>query len=217
MLNTSQDTCQQSYHLNTVSIDVVPFANQTLRWLLSCYYFRRTFLRWTVVTRLGAFWITSVMWPTRSAVSVLHQVERWPTGLRTKWHQTTGFPTQKFLYVSPEGHIVACSIVTRLYIDAAEVNLAWLSEFEMVFETTIGDKIFKTLFSNGITSENKIIHIAPPPPPIHSKLGCLLFSTGGSNSGTPLNGGGGGGKALFCPFEVGKMSEWWPFRAKCLN
>ena len=77
----------------------------------------------------------------------------------------------------------------------------------MVFETTIGDKIFKTLFSNGITSENKIIHIAPPPPPIHSKLGCLLFSTSGSNGGTTLNGGGGGGKALFCPFEVGKTSE----------
>lgn len=97
-----------------VSIDVVPFAAQMLRLLFSCYYFRRTFLRWTVVMRRGAFWITSVMWPTRSAVSVLHQVERWPTGLRTKWHQTTGFPTQKLLYVSPEGHFVACPIVTRL-------------------------------------------------------------------------------------------------------
>ena len=58
---TRLDTCQQSYHLNTVSIDVVPFADQTLRLLLSCYYFRRTFLRWTVVMRRGAFWITSVM------------------------------------------------------------------------------------------------------------------------------------------------------------
>ena len=77
----------------------------------------------------------------------------------------------------------------------------------MVFETTIGDKIFETLSSIGVTSENKIIHIPPPPPPIHSKLGCLLFSIGGSNSGTALNGGDEGGKALFCPFEVGKTSE----------
>ena len=199
-----------------MSIDVVSFADQTLRLPLSCYYFRRTFLRWTVVMRRGAFWITSVMWPTRSAVSVLHQVERWPTGLRTKWHQTTGFPTQKFLYASPEEHIVTCSIMTRLYIDAAEVNLAWLSEFEMVFETTIGDKIFETLYSNRVTSENKIIHIPPLRLPLHSKLGCLVSFYRWLEQRQTLNGGGGGGKALFCPIEVGKTSER-PLRAKCLN
>ena len=39
---------------------------------------------------------------------------------------------------------------------------------------------------------------------LHSKLGCLLFSIGSSNSGTTLHGGDGGGKALhaFSRFEV---------------
>ena len=59
-------------------------------------------------------------------------------------------------------------------------------------------------------SENKTIHI--PPPPLNSKLGCLLFSTGSLNSGTTLHGmmdglGGGREKVLFPPFEVSKMSE----------
>ena len=42
---------------------------------------------------------------------------------------------------------------------------------------------------------------------LHSKLGCLLFSTGSSNSSTTLDGGDGEGKALFFPFQTGKMSE----------
>ena len=54
-------------------------------------------------------------------------------------------------------------------------------------------------------SENKTIHI--PPPPLNSKLGCLLFSTGSLNSGTTLHGmmdglgggGGGGGRKLYFP------------------
>ena len=36
--------------------------------------------------------------------------------------------------------------------------------------------IVETLFSNGVILENKTIHI--PPPPLHSKLRCLLFCTG---------------------------------------
>ena len=61
-----------------------------------------------------------------------------------------------------------------------------------------------------VISENKTIRI--PPPPLNSKLGCLLFSTGSLNSGTTLHGmmdglGGGREKALFPPFEVSKMSE----------
>ena len=59
--------------------------------------------------------------------------------------------------------------------------------------------------SNRVTSENKRTHT--PPPPLHSKLGCLLFSKGSSNSGTTLHGGDGGEIALFSPFEVGKTSE----------
>ena len=43
-------------------------------------------------------------------------------------------------------------------------------------------------------------------PTLHSKLGCLLFSIGSSNSDTTLHGGDGGGKALhvFSRFEVSK-------------
>ena len=43
-------------------------------------------------------------------------------------------------------------------------------------------------------------------PTLHSKLGCLLFPIGSSNSGTTLHGGDGGGKALhvFSRFEVSK-------------
>ena len=43
---------------------------------------------------------------------------------------------------------------------------------------------------------NKTIHT--PPPPLHSKLGCLLFSKGSSNSGTTLH-GGEGKKELYFP------------------
>ena len=77
---------------------------------------------------------------------------------------------------------------------------------------TNGEKIVETLYSNRVTSENKWIHT----PPHHSKLGCLLFSIGGSNSGTTLHWGDGGGRASFSPFEVRKTSES-PFRTKCLN
>jgi len=41
----------------------------------------------------------------------------------------------------------------------------------------------------------------------HSKLGCLLFSTGSSNSSTPLVGGDGEGKALFFPFQMANVRE----------
>ena len=71
---------------------------------------------------------------------------------------------------------------------------------------------FSTQFA--IPSGNKTIHT--PPPPIRSKLGCLLFPTGSLNSSTTWCGGTGGNKALFSPFYVGKTSEE-PFRAiKCL-
>ena len=49
----------------------------------------------------------------------------------------------------------------------------------------LSDKIVETLYSNRATTENKRIHT--PPPPLHSKLGCLLFSIGSSNSGTTLH------------------------------
>ena len=45
-----------------------------------------------------------------------------------------------------------------------------------------------------------------PPPPFYSKLGCLLFSTGSSNSSTAAW-RGWGGKALFPPCESSKKSE----------
>ena len=64
------------------------------------------------------------------------------------------------------------------------------------------------LLRHRVTSENKRIHT----PPLHSRLRCLLFSIGSSDSSTTLYGGDGGGKALFFPFEVREKSES-PFRA----
>ena len=53
---------------------------------------------------------------------------------------------------------------------------------------TIGDKIVETLYSNRVTSENKVIYPPSPFPPF--KVGEGLFSIGSSNSGTTLHGGG---------------------------
>ena len=53
----------------------------------------------------------------------------------------------------------------------------------------------------------------PLPCPLHSMLGCLLFSWGSSNSGTTLRGGDGKEKAIFPLFEVRKTSKI-PFRTK---
>ena len=106
---------------------------------------------------------------------------------------------------------MSCSDTTVNWCSRRFPNLKWCLRVQSA------TKFLETLSSYGVTLANEIIHIPPPPPPIHSKLGCLLFSIRSSNSGTTLHGGGGGGKDLFCPFEVGKTSEWWPFRAKCLN
>ena len=69
--------------------------------------------------------------------------------------------------------------------------------------TTIGDKLVETLYSNRVTSENKINYT----PPLHSKLECLLFSTGSSNSGTKLHGGDWEGKALLYPLKSVKRQK----------
>ena len=60
-------------------------------------------------------------------------------------------------------------------------------------QATIGDKIVETLYSNRVTSENKVIYPPSPSPPF--KVGEGLFPIGSSNSGTTLHGGDGGGKA----------------------
>ena len=61
----------------------------------------------------------------------------------------------------------------------------------VIFATqTIGDKIVKALEGN--CGEQNHPHPSPPPPTLHSKFGCLLFSSGSSNSGTTLQGGDGG-------------------------
>ena len=57
----------------------------------------------------------------------------------------------------------------------------WKLPFESI-KSTIGDKIVETLYSNRASSENQK-KSTPLPPPFHSKLGCLLFSIGSSNSG----------------------------------
>ena len=72
---------------------------------------------------------------------------------------------------------------------------------------TIGDKIVETM------PVNKTIHT---PPPSHSKLGCLLFSTGNLYSGTTLYKGGGGEcrrESFISPFEVGKKH----LKEKCIT
>ena len=60
----------------------------------------------------------------------------------------------------------------------------------------------------------------PLPCPLHSMLGCLLFSWGSSNSGTTLHGGGvvrgWGRKSYIFPFWSQEMSKI-PFRAKCFH
>ena len=58
--------------------------------------------------------------------------------------------------------------------------------------------IVERLSSNEETSENKTIHT--PLLPIHSKLGCLLSSAGGSNSGTTWCGGNGGKESFILRF-----------------
>ena len=66
-----------------------------------------------------------------------------------------------------------------------------------IFSPTISDKIVEALYSirvQRVTIESKRIHT--PPPPLHSKLWCLLFSIGSL-----------GRKALFSPLEVSKESE----------
>ena len=64
---------------------------------------------------------------------------------------------------------------------------------------TIGDKIGEALSSNWVTLRTK--QFTPLCPPLHSKLRCLLFSIGISNSSTILHGGGREGKALFSLFK----------------
>jgi len=44
--------------------------------------------------------------------------------------------------------------------------------FSVVDNSTIGDKIVETLYSNGVTSENKRIHTTPLSPPF--KVGVFV-------------------------------------------
>ena len=99
-------------------------------------------------------------------------------------------------------------VIAILYTCASRSNLILLS-------LNTSDQIVDTLSLNGVYSfrEQNNPH---PPPLLHSKLGCLSFSTSSLNSGTTLHGGYGEGKALFLSFEVGKMSER-SFREECLN
>ena len=79
---------------------------------------------------------------------------------------------------------------------------------------TVGDKIVKTLYSNRITSENK--RIRTPPVPLHSKLGCLLFSLGSSNIGRTLHCMKGmGGENLYFLLLKSVKRKKAQLRAKC--
>ena len=68
------------------------------------------------------------------------------------------------------------------------------------------------VLKQGNFREQKKLHSSPPfkrnyTPPLHSKLGCLLFSTGSSNSRTTLHGGDGGGKALYTLLKSVKRNK----------
>ena len=86
---------------------------------------------------------------------------------------------------------------------------------------TIGEKIVETLYSNRVTSET--YESTPLPCPLHSKLGCFLFSKGSSNSGTTLHGGDGGGvsQLILSPIVEGPgkqgCSVWTPFLTKWIK
>ena len=56
-----------------------------------------------------------------------------------------------------------------------------------------------------VNSENKTT--TPIPRFLHSKFGCLLFSIGGSNSGTTLVEGVGAGKLYFPLFKLANNRE----------
>ena len=70
---------------------------------------------------------------------------------------------------------------------------------------TIGDKIVETLYSNRVPLEKK--ELAPLPCPLHSKLGCLLFSLGSSNNGTTLQEGMGEEKVCFLLLKLVKRKK----------
>ena len=62
-----------------------------------------------------------------------------------------------------------------------------LINWHLIGKLTISDKIVETLYSNRVTSENKIIHTPPLSPPFSSNIGTTLY--GGD--------GGGGGNLYF--------------------
>lgn len=56
--------------------------------------------------------------------------------------------------------------------------------FQSTKQSTVGDKRFETLSSDGVTLKSKTVQSPPPrplPAPLHSKLMCLLFFTGSSS------------------------------------
>ena len=91
-----------------------------------------------------------------------------------------------------------------------------IASYQLTPLATIGDQIVDTLncpWMGFIASKNKTIHTHPSL--LHSKLGCLLFSTSSLNTWHNIT-YGGYGKASFFSFGVGEMSER-SFREKCLN
>ena len=69
----------------------------------------------------------------------------------------------------------ASSTASPLHVVEKTSASRWSFPF-LILDTTIGDKIVETLYLNRVTSENKRIRTLPCP--LHSKLGCLLFSIG---------------------------------------
>ena len=67
------------------------------------------------------------------------------------------------------------------------------------------------IVSNQIGKLQRTKQSTPLPPPFHSKLGCLLFSTGSSNNSTTLQGGWGRESFIF-PFRKTSERPFWAKR-----
>ena len=96
--------------------------------------------------------------------------------------------TRSMIIIKPLGWLNgwAKGILIRLTLLSNTLNILHpnFSYLIMAKRATISTKIIEKLYSNRVTLENKTIHTPPPTVPLHSKLGCWLFSTGSLNSRT---------------------------------
>ena len=105
------------------------------------------------------------------------------------------------------------AVRSRLYSQCARegwgvwvrvIGLCITNFYHLTPVATICDQIVETLSLYGVTSENKTT--TPIAPPLHSKLGCLLFRLS-LKSGKTLHGGDGKGKLYFALLKLAKCQK----------